>query len=552
MNISRRNFIAGGTLAGFAAMAGMAGCAPSNAGTKAAASAEGDSLAQTGGYSWENAPEAIPEDQITETREADVIVVGAGPSGFCTAASAAENGLSVIMIEKDPSFNANGGAIFAVNSAYQKSIGYEVDKEAACHQYLEAMGKKVSQKNVWKFFDRSGEMMDWFTDIMAQYGMEPVMQGIGYEGDPNNAAIPGTIVFRGGENTPTDVTDFDPYTCDLGLGFVPMVDYLNAMTDYVTKLGVQIDYDTTSERILREGGNGKVTGIVASNGDSYIQYNAAKGVVIATGDYGADQEMLEYFCPQAARFGEDLMISTMNTGDLHRQAMWVGAAMQKWPDHAPSGFCGDAHPVWNLNVNSKCERFTNEYTSTSSLSWAIMQQQEGKTYSLFNEKYASQLPYVPGYIGADIPTPEQMIGAWDELVAEGAYFKEDTLEALAEDLELDPAALVKTVEDYNAMCAAGEDTDFHKPAKFLFALDEPPYYGFKNGVCMLTVHGGLHVDEKSRVLTPDDEAIENLYAVGLAAGDFWANSYTTRFAGISHGHNMTGGYLVGRQLASKE
>lgn len=548
--LSRRDFITGGAAAGaLVALSMTVGCAPKT--TSTADAGDGASLAQTGGHSWETVPEPISADAISGTREADVVIVGAGPSGFCAAATAAENGLSVIMIEKDPGFNANGGAIFTVNSAYQKSIGYEVDAEAICHQYLEAMGKKVSQKNVWKFFDRSGEMADWFCGIMAKYGMEPVMQGIGYEGDPNNEAIPGTLVFRGGENTPTDVTDFDPYTCDLGLGYVPMVDYLNAMTDYITGLGVQIDYETASERILRED-DGRVTGIVASQGDTYIQYNAAKGVVIASGDYGADEEMLEYFCPQAARFGSDLMISTMNTGDLHRQAMWVGADMQKWPDHAPSGFCGDAHPVWNLNVNKKGERFTNEYTSTSSLSWAIMQQEEGKTYSLFNEKYASQLPYVPGYIGADIPTPSQMIGAWDKLVEAGAYFKEDTLEALAADLELDPVALKKTVDDYNAMCAAGKDTDFHKPAKFLFALDEPPYYGFKNGVCMLTVHGGLHVDENSRVLTENDEVIEGLFAVGLAAGDFWANSYTTRFAGISHGHNMTGGYLVGRYLAGKE
>lgn len=549
--MTRRSFLAGGLAAGVAA-AGLAGCAPSSA----KESSEG-ALAATGGsqgaHSWEVAPEPIDESTLTQTKEADVIVIGAGPAGFCTAASAAENGLSVIMIEKDPSFNANGGAIFACNSTYQKSIGYEVDKEAVCHQYLEAMGKKVNQKAVWKFFDRSGEMMDWFVDIMAQYGMEPVMQGIGYEGDPNNAAIAGTLVFRGGENTPTDVTDFDPYTCDLGLGFVPMTDYLNAMTDYVSKFDVAIDYETTSRQLVREGESGRVTSVVATDKDgNNVLYTGKKGIVIASGDYGADPEMLEYFCPQAARFGEDLMISTMNTGDVHKQAMWIGAAMQKWPDHAPSGFCGDAHPVWNVNVNSDAKRFTNEYTSTSSLSWSILQQKEGKTFSLFNEKYAQQLPYVPGYIGAEIPTPEQMIGAWDAFVEEGVYCKADTLEDLATQLGLDPAALRETIDEYNGFCAEGVDKEYHKSSKFLFALDEPPFYGFKNGVCMLTVHGGLHVDEDSRVLTAEDEPLENLYAVGLAAGDFWANSYTTRFAGISHGHNMTGGYLVGRMLAGKE
>ena len=232
-----------------------------------------------------------------------------------------------------------------------------------------------------------------------------------------------------------------------------------------------------------------------------VQVDAAKGVVIASGDYGADPEMTAYYCPQAARFGSDLMISTTNTGDLHKQAMWVGAAMQNWSDHAPSGFCGDAHPIWNLIVNKDCQRFTNEYASTSSLSWSILQQKDGKNYSLFNERYASRLPYVPGTIGADVPTPEQMTARWDTYVEQGVCCKEDTIEALAEDLGLDPAALRVTVDNYNAMCAEGRDADFHKPANLLFPLDEPPYYGFRNGACMLTVHGGLHVDESERGAT---------------------------------------------------
>lgn len=545
--LTRRSFLGGGLVLGAAAAAGMAGCSPSKSG-EAERVPSGSAIS---GHSWETAPEPIDPAKIAETKQADVIVVGAGPAGFCTAASAVENGLSVIVIEKDDTFNANGGAMFACNSSYQKSIGYEVDKDAICNQYLEIMGKKVNQKLVWKFFDRSGEAMDWLAAILEKYDMRPVMQGIGFEGDPNNCAIPGTLVFQGGPNTATDVTDYDPYTCDLGLGFVPMNDYLEALTDYIAEKGAVIEYGVSSERILRSD-DGNVTGIVASTKDgSYVQYDAGKAVVIASGDYGADKEMLEYYCPQAARFGTDLMISTMNTGDLHKQAMWIGASMQKWPDHAPSGFCGDAHPVWNLNVNAECKRFTNEDTSTSSLSWAILQQKEGKTYSIFDESYASNLPYVPGFIGADIPTPEQMLARWDKYVEDGVYCKADSVEELAENLGLDPVALKKTVDEYNAMCETGTDTEYHKRADLLFPL-KAPFYGFKCGVAMLTVHGGLHVDEDSRVLDAEDKAISGLYAVGLAGGDFWANSYTTRYAGISHGHNLTTGYLVGRHVAGKE
>lgn len=64
--------------------------------------------------------------------------------------------------------------------------------------------------------------------------------------------------------------------------------------------------------------------------------------------------------------------------------------------------------------------------------------------------------------------------------------------------------------------------------------------------------GGLHVDTRSRVLTEQDEPVEGLYAIGLSAGDFYANQYSTRFAGNSLGRNLTFGYLVGRQLAGLE
>jgi hypothetical protein len=518
MELSRRNFVAAGAVA---------------AGTVAVA----DSV-------------ALAQD-VVDTVEVDVVVVGAGSSGFAAAASAAENGLSVALVEKDDSYNANGGAMFFVNSAYQKELGYEIDKAEAGSLFLELMGKKVDQRQVWRFFDRSGEAGDWYGGILSNYGLYPVMQGIGYPDDSNNCAIAGTLAFYGGPNTPTDVTDYDPYTCDLGLGYVPMVDYLESLSDYILGLGARIDYNCSCVAVERDG-DGRVTGIVAEGPDGQVRYNAAKGVVMAAGDYGANEEMMAAWCSPIAQFADNVLISTPNTGDLLTQAMAVGAVMQPWPAHAPSCFVGDAHPIWNLNVNEDCERFTNEYTSTSNLANAILRQKNCKNIALFNERYAEQLPAIPGYVGCDVPTPEQFVEAWDALVEAGIYVKGDTIEDVAEQLGLDPEKLAATVEQYNALCAAGEDTEFHKPASVLFALDEPPYYGFRNGACMLSVHGGIHVNERFEVLDADEQPIEGLYAVGLTAGDFWANSYTTRFAGISHGRNVTSGYLVGRQLAGLE
>ena len=108
------------------------------------------------------------------------------------------------------------------------------------------------------------------------------------------------------------------------------------------------------------------------------------------------------------------------------------------------------------------------------------------------------------------------------------------------------------MEDYNGYCAAGEDLEFHKDPATLHELTGP-FFATKYDVpASLACMGGLHVNARSQVLTADDKPIEGLYAIGLAAGDFYANQYSTRFAGNSLGRCMTFGYLVGRQLAGLE
>lgn len=544
--ISRRCFLRGGLAAGaLVATGGLVGCDA----TKTSEQVEAENSDVSSSHSWEVTPDPIDDSLITETIEVDVVVVGGGTSGLYTAASCVQNGLSVAVIEKDDVFNANGGATFAINSDYQKEMGLEVDPTVVMNTFIETNNRKQDEKIVWTFADRSGEAMNWLCDLMSPYGLSPVMQG--YVEGPISGAFPGTLIFQGGSQTPTTNADYDPYSGDLGLGFVPQLDVNTNLMDFCEKNGVSFHFDTSSERIVRDGDDGPVTGIIASDKEGvYKKFVGSKGVIIASGCYGADEEMMAYFCPEIAR-SEGVTIITSNTGDLHRQAMWIGASMQRWPDHAPSIFCGEAHGVWDVLVNVDGKRFTNEDAGTSNLSAAILRQKTGKCYGIWDEGYASELPAIPGFVGDSIQTPETILKNWDVWIEREAVFKCDTLEELADNLSLDSAVLKNTVEEYNKKCEAGYDEDFHKRSDLLFPLD-PPYYGGQFGVAMLTVHGGLHVNERSQVLDSDDTPLDNLYAVGCAAGDFWANIYSTRFAGISHGHCLTFAYLVGRQLAGIE
>ena len=143
-NITRRHFLAGSIAAGaLAATAGLAGC------SQPAASGSDDSGNQSAAttsndvHSWEIYPGDIDEASVTETIESDVVIIGLGASGTYAAASAIENGLSVAVLERNDTFNANGGSHFVFNSAAQRELGQEVDVELAVKDFLNIANDKV-------------------------------------------------------------------------------------------------------------------------------------------------------------------------------------------------------------------------------------------------------------------------------------------------------------------------------------------------------------------------------------------------------------------------
>lgn len=508
--------------------------------------------AASNGPSWFNAPDPIDESLVTEVIEKDVVIIGCGPAGYYTAASCAENGLDTVIVAKGASFNAFGGTHFAFDSSFQKETGHTLlDKTAAVNDFIAMQGHKCNERIVWTYANRSGEAMDWLIGEMAEYGLYPTL--CDYNNLPLIGTYPGGHTFYGGPNTPVDVSDNDPYTGDLGLGYVPQVDVGNAMMQVLDKLGVDRYFEHTCVRLIRDGEDGPVTSIIVQDKDgNYKKFVGTKGVVICAGSYGANKEMVDYYCPTIKMGGENVMVFDPNDGSVDQQALWIGASMQKNEDHAPMLFCGDAHPVWNVMVNKEGHRYMEEGIGTSYTTGSTMMQTGAKGYAIWCEEYANQLKPVKADImgGADI-TPEMLRGKWDSLVDAGVFVKSDNLDDVAEFLGLPAEELKATIEKYNADVEAGEDSEFHKDPSKLFPITAP-YYGGPMGCACLAVVAGLHVNEKSQVLQADNKAIPNLYAVGLAAGDFWANTYTTRFPGNSLGHCLTFGYLLGRQLAGVE
>ena len=184
------------------AVGALSGCAAQP--QSGSAGSSGSDSKGGGAYDFEVAPDPIPESDITETVDADIVVIGAGFSGLCCALSAAENGANVVMIERMDHVIGRGGSIYAMNSKLTKEKGYACSVEEVAQRYKRMMGYhsyRVDGRKWMLHFNRSGEAMDWLIDRMTTASsvggddLTPVMEHW-YEDPENiNGEFPGTHEF---------------------------------------------------------------------------------------------------------------------------------------------------------------------------------------------------------------------------------------------------------------------------------------------------------------------------------------------------------------------
>lgn len=550
-SISRRSFIASAAVAGALASAATGSAAIASESSTDSASASSSASTDK---PWEVYPGDIDESEITDTSEYDVVIIGLGASGTYAATSAVENGLSVAVLERNDTYNANGGSHFMWDSTPLKESGISLDKETAVKDFLNVCNNRVDGAAVWTWANRAGEALDWFADIVKPYGLTPVVQQ--YTDEPITCIYPGTVIFIGGDNEPTSAVDQDPYNGDLGLGFVPEIDLLGALLQEIQSKGADVRFGMTSQRLVKDEA-GRINAVIAQDADgAYHKFIGTKGVVVATGSYDQDPDMHEYFCPMVSHspVADKVMLFNAGDGSGIKQVLWAGGVMQSNPDHPPMMFWGSTNCIKNVMVNENGERFIDETTGQSNMAAAQLRQRDGVMIALWNDAYAEQLPAVPYRIDDDSYTasPEELLEKWNGLVEAGTFMKADTLDEIAEAYGIDAETLKATVEEYNGYCANGVDEAFHKDPAQLHELTGP-YFATKYDVpASLASMGGVHVNAQCQALDALDQPIEGLYVIGLAAGDFYANQYSTRFAGNSLGRCMTFGYLVGRELAGLE
>ncbi|MEF9841692.1 MAG: FAD-dependent oxidoreductase [Raoultibacter sp.] len=566
--LSRRSFLGlGVTAAAGAAVAGMTGCSP-KAPTEPAKPAAGGAGADGAAHSWEVAPETIADSAIKETTDCDVLVVGAGLGGCVAAISALEKGAKVIVLDKNPEGTVVGRGVHIAGfhtkvqqDLVAQGLLTEPDYRQVVRRWIQWAQGRVKEPLLWEFARKSGASLDWLYDLGSNNGLNAFLWD-GYYKGPDYTEYPVTHIFyqKGKEEETFNFTFYGEGDVFGNAALVPV------LYKIIANKGGEIRWGQKSERLMREG-EGPVTGAIASAGKKgeYLKYNA-KSVIIASGDYAADAEMLAYYSPMTV-YSVDKRVyipADVDTGDMHKQAIWSGAAMQKSEPHAAVMHLDFGAASYGfLHVNGEGNRFKNEDVNTQSKSTTKAFQPEKTAYTIYD---SHGLEYVKRQmdsgVGGGLQWGQltQPVGGTYNLAAQeevlkqeiesGLAFKADTLEDLAKQIDVPAENLVATVKRYNELAKAGNDVDYGKRPEVMDPVLDPPFYAGHLQACLLTMCGGLRTDTQARVLDGEDKPIKGLFVCGSAAGDFFgAGDYPTYVPGIGHGRCVTFGHIAGINAA---
>ena len=546
------------------------------AGGDAAASSDED---------WLGTEPEIDESKVTKTVDVDVAVVGCGIAGVAACRSVAEDGGLVAAFEKADGPQCRSGEYAVINGRVQAKWGRDtwtreqIDDIIDSHMVESTYRCKRSIMSKWAH--NIGDAFDWWVEANpGLYYAETTRSAIPDE-SADNFLIP--IFYPLPEHYDWKQERFPCYPTSVEFKPDQHVTVEANMQKAVDTGNVQTFYGCFVEKLIME--DGRCVGLYArdaATGD-YIKCNAAKGVILSTGDYSQNTKMLQHFCPEVIENNIQCLFTNVdvegnftNQGDGIQLGMWAGAQVQQ--SHAPMihhmgggadlagvGVMGNAGFL-NLDLNGK--RFMNEDLPGQQLENQIELQKNRESWQIFDSNWPQQLPYMPAAHGGacyfedyasedegpknnatyrNYKSPYQLEAA----VADGRAVKADTLEELVAKLYPDDTAAQQTALDsiqrYNELAKAGYDEDFHKPASRLFAVENGPFYADKFTTALLLVCiGGLESDEDCHTFDADRNVIPGLYVAGNIQGNRFATEYPIGLKGVSHSMAMYYGYVAGK------
>ena len=574
--------ISGATVTTNAVKKAAASCIEQAMGVKADGA---DGSAAASENDWLGTEPEIDESKVTKTVDVDVAVVGCGVAGVAAVRSIAEDGGKVAAFEKADGPQCRSGEYAVINGNVQAKWGRntwtreQIDEIVDSHMVESTYRCKRSIMSKWAH--NIGDAFDWWVEANPElYYAETTRSAIPDE-NANNFLIP--IFYPLPENYDWKQERFPCYPTSVE--FLPNQSVtVNANMQKAVDTGnVDTFYGCFVEKLIME--DGRCVGLYARDAATgeYIKCNAAKGVILSTGDYSQNTKMLQHFCPEVIEnniqclfTNVDVEGSFTNQGDGIQLGMWAGAQVQQ--SHAPMihhmgggadlsgvGVMGNAGFL-NLDLNGK--RFMNEDLPGQQLENQIELQKNRESWQIFDSNWPQQLPYMPAAHGGacyyedyaseaegpknnttyrNYKSPYQLEAA----VADGRAVKADTLEELVAKIYPDDTAAQQTalesIQRYNQLAKDGYDEDFHKPASRMWAVENGPFYADKFTTALLLVCiGGLESDEDCHTFDADRNVIPGLYVAGNIQGNRFATEYPIGLKGVSHSMAMYYGYVAGK------
>ncbi len=535
--IRNTGFIAGGTIL-------SGGIANPFGATKTSEAKEIEAISETTGKcKFEIPPPPIPEKDIKEEITSDVVVLGAGIGGLCAALSAAQGGAKTILLEKTKNITVHGAWIGAVGSRLQKKKGFKIDRDEIVGEFMRWGAFQPDQKIITLWVEQSGKAMDWLLDMAdaADFTYD-------IDIDPRNDQH----TYKHYNTAHVFASKRHPTTSNSG--------FMQMLKGNALKNGVDIHFETAGKQLIR-GGNGRVMGVIVKTLYGYKKFNA-KAVVLCTGGYQNNPEMLGKYMPDALNTVITWTYPKVMTGDGHQMAMWVGAAMEKG-HHCPmlwdGGIPGTSmipltRQPW-LNVNILGERFVNEDAPFGYTARADMGQPGHMKWVVWDDKWEEEAHKFKGVACERMKlesansrhNPKEV----ESLIKRGIIVKENTLEELSKKMKVPHDTFISTVERYNELVKLGKDLDFGKPGYMLTTIEKAPFYAVKSGAALVVTSSGLEINTKLQVLDNNRHVIQGLYAAGDVSGGFFANDYPN-ILGASNGRAFTFGRLAGLNAAAEK
>lgn len=487
---------------------GMAGCAAKEASNEEELNKEGTDTATSKEQNGDK-----KETELTT----DIVVVGAGGTGLTAAASAFENGADVIVLEKlaitGGSTALSGGGVSATDTKFQRELGITDTKESWMQLWKERQ-EKSSVESIYPDYDRVDKFMDeavktteWLFDYV---GLEySSVEGYGVD-FVKRLHFPAEVEGKKGGRA-----------------------LIHSIESFVRKNNIEIMTETKATELITDN-KGDVVGVVAEGKDGKIIIHAKK-VILASGGFAKNEELLKRFAPELTGTAQLSAAAVGSTGDGIVMAEKVGAALYEEPWSIGLSFGakvdGTAGLAWDwtkILVNKKGERFINEETHYAIIT-NVVAMQESPWLILDSSE-------------ANAKTVETMEAA----LSSGEVVKADTYKDLAIAMGVSEEVFVKTMTDYNSGAKTGSDV-LGKSSNFLVPMEKAPYYALKIYPKTMGTFGGVKTNENFQVLREDGTIINNLYAGGECANRILYNQ--VYMSGSSIQFAATSGRISGAHAA---